>query len=133
MELPDKIKCISLWQPWATLMAIGSKKNETRSWSTRHRGIMAIHAAKKWNEELRKLCYQEPFYSHLSWELMKKPHKFSLGEALDEYLPFGAIVAVGVLEDCVKITSQNTPTGNEYGFGDYTPGRFDLHITLHFL
>lgn len=29
---------ISLWQPWATLMAIGAKTIETRSWSTRHRG-----------------------------------------------------------------------------------------------
>jgi len=25
------IKCLSLWQPWATLMAIGAKRIETRS------------------------------------------------------------------------------------------------------
>lgn len=40
------MKCISLWQPWATLLAIGAKRFETRSWRCGHRGPLAIHAAK---------------------------------------------------------------------------------------
>lgn len=39
------IKGITLWQPWASFMAIGLKKNETRSWGTSYRGPLAIHAA----------------------------------------------------------------------------------------
>lgn len=49
-ELPDpppptSIPVLSLWQPWATLVALGVKTIETRSWSTHYRGPLAIHAA----------------------------------------------------------------------------------------
>ena len=40
------IKAISLWQPWASLIVCGAKEIETRSWSTKVRGTVAIHAAK---------------------------------------------------------------------------------------
>ncbi len=42
-----KIKAITLWQPWASFMALDLKKNEPRSWGTEYRGSLAIHAA--WN------------------------------------------------------------------------------------
>ena len=42
------MKAITLWQPWASLIACGAKKYETRSWATRYRGPIAIHAAKKY-------------------------------------------------------------------------------------
>jgi len=41
------MKAISLWQPWASLVACGAKRFETRSWPTRYRGPLLIHAAKK--------------------------------------------------------------------------------------
>lgn len=41
------MKVITLIQPWATLVALGEKKIETRSWSTNFRGRIAIHAGKK--------------------------------------------------------------------------------------
>jgi hypothetical protein len=40
------VKALSLWQPWASLIPLGTKTIETRSWSTRYRGPLAIHAAK---------------------------------------------------------------------------------------
>ena len=40
------MKALTLYQPWATLVAIGAKKIETRSWSTPYRGPLAIHAGK---------------------------------------------------------------------------------------
>lgn len=42
-----KIKAITLWQPYASLIALGEKKYETRSWKTNYRGWLAIHAAKR--------------------------------------------------------------------------------------
>ena len=39
------MKALSLWQPWASLVAFGKKKVETRPWTTRYRGPLAIHAA----------------------------------------------------------------------------------------
>lgn len=38
------MKAISLTQPWASLIALGYKRIETRSWSTTYRGPLAIHA-----------------------------------------------------------------------------------------
>jgi len=105
------MKAISLWQPWATLMAIGSKRNETRSWPTSHRGPLAIHAAKKWDGHLKRLCTLPPYNEHLS--------KFDPDD-----LPRGAIVCVVNVIDCVKITDTNAPIDDENNFGDYTPGRF---------
>ncbi|AZS15343.1 ASCH domain-containing protein [Paenibacillus lutimineralis] len=41
------MKAITIHQPWATLIALREKKFETRSWPTKHRGAIAIHAGKK--------------------------------------------------------------------------------------
>lgn len=59
----NKYRCISLWQPWATLIAIGEKKIETRSWNPYYRGWMAIHAAK--TKKALPKCQEEPFKSSL--------------------------------------------------------------------
>lgn len=41
------MKVISLLQPWASLVVMGAKQIETRSWNTKHRGQLLIHASKK--------------------------------------------------------------------------------------
>ena len=41
------LKAITLYEPYASLMAIGAKRNETRGCRTSLRGDIAIHAAKK--------------------------------------------------------------------------------------
>ena len=43
------MKCLSLWQPWASLVVIGAKRFETRSWPTNYRGPLLIHAAQRWS------------------------------------------------------------------------------------
>ena len=40
------MKALSLTQPWATLVVIGAKRIETRSWHTSYVGPLLIHAAK---------------------------------------------------------------------------------------
>ncbi len=42
------MKALTLTQPWASLVAVGAKRIETRSWETNYRGTIAIHAAKGW-------------------------------------------------------------------------------------
>jgi len=39
------IKSLTLHQPWASFMALGLKRNETRSWKANYHGPLAIHAA----------------------------------------------------------------------------------------
>lgn len=59
------MKAISLWQPWATLVAIDAKRFETRSWKTNYRGLLAIHAAKKFELVQKEYCLQDPFFAVL--------------------------------------------------------------------
>lgn len=62
------MKLITLWDPWATLMALSAKKIETRHWKTDFRGPVAIHAAKGGLSlaELKATCTQKYFSEALS-------------------------------------------------------------------
>ena len=104
------MKCISLWQPWATLVVLGAKKIETRHWYTPVRGRVAIHAAKRWTRDERDIAECRLFREHL--------------RAWDRPLPLGAIVGTVSLETCVRITADNTPDTPERHFGNYEPGRY---------
>lgn len=114
------MKCASLWQPWATLMEIGAKANETRGWPTKHRGPLLIHAAKYWNRELEALCFTPPFLKAL------RPNPGGANDLMIDRIlrARGKILCVANVVDCVQITVENTPAGAERYFGDYTPSRF---------
>ena len=122
--------CLSLTQPWATLVAIGAKRIETRSWATKYRGPLAIHASKGFPVTCKDLVGQMPFSHALS------PH-FRDGHAgVVAALPLGAVIATCRLVDCKLIVGTPhglTPSGKgrmlppiepEFSFGDYTPGRY---------
>lgn len=48
------MKVLTLKQPWATLVAMGLKKYEFRSWKTNYRGELFIHAGKGVDKEAMK-------------------------------------------------------------------------------
>ena len=48
------MKVLTLKQPWATLIMQGDKKYEFRSWKTKHRGDLLIHAGKGIDNEAVK-------------------------------------------------------------------------------
>ena len=48
----DNNLCLSLHQPWASLLVQGIKTSEGRMWSTDHRGKLWIHAASKQPDEM---------------------------------------------------------------------------------
>lgn len=101
------MKALSLWQPWASLVAGGAKLLETRSWQTLYRGPLAIHAAKRWDGELADLCRTEPF-ARLLRRLATTP----------EALPRGCVVATCRLAAVYPIhTNYGAPylTRNEPG------------------
>lgn len=111
------IKALSLWEPWATLMALGAKTIETRSWCTSYRGPLLICASKRLVvREMLSVLRLPEFKAALV-----KP-----GETLSDVPPrlhFGRAVAVVDLVCCVP-TEQATEHDNETAFGDYSPGRF---------
>lgn len=106
------MKALSLWQPWATLIAVGHKKVETRSWPTRYRGPIAIHAAK------RKLTDDEHELLH------ELAYEFNIN--LPAQLQLGAIVAIASLWDCYQMSRHDCEiqTELEEHVGGWEPGRY---------
>jgi hypothetical protein len=136
------VKALTLTQPWATLVAIGAKRIETRSWRTDYRGPLAIHAAAGFGPRggkrgYKRLCFTEPFLSVLS---LARPNRSDVFYLVDYFmsLPMGAIVAVCELVGIIKTQSFEdcatqyygypergwTLTDQERAFGDYSPGRY---------
>jgi hypothetical protein len=111
------MRCLTLTQPWATLVAVEVKQVETRNWSTRYRGLLAIHAGQGygwWSRSyLAGLCQTEPFCQVLD----------RVGCPSFDRLPRGAVIAVCQLTDG-RITATTVPPEPERSFGDYTPGRW---------
>lgn len=111
------MKALSLWQPWASLIAWGAKEYETRSWPTDYRGKLAIHAAKRKPTYNDTLHMREIFYPVMRDHM--RPTNYSL-----EYLPLGAVLCICELE-AVYHTEQVSPhiSEQERAFGDFSPGR----------
>jgi hypothetical protein len=53
------MRAISLWQPWASAIALRLKSNETRGWATTYRGPLAIHAALRFDGQQRAFAETE--------------------------------------------------------------------------
>ncbi|MCW5648386.1 MAG: ASCH domain-containing protein [Ramlibacter sp.] len=87
------MRAISLWQPWATAAALGSKRVETRHWATAYRGPLLIHAAKRCNKTEMRVYGEQPAWRNA---LRLDGNAGPLWEAL----PLGAVVAVCNLIDC---------------------------------
>jgi hypothetical protein len=115
------VKALTLTQPWATLVAIGAKRVETRSWEHSHRGPVAIHAAKGMPRYAIDAFLSTPFYNETL---------VPAGYTSTSDLPRGCIVAVARVaqivptERWIDYAAQLTPGGAECAFGDYSLGRF---------
>lgn len=108
------MKGITLWQPWASLIAIGAKCYETRAWTTPYRGLVAIHASKTTPGVCWNLRWQEPFRSVLQ----------DAGLQSRSDLPCGAILAVAELVDIASTKLiRDRLSDQERAFGDYRDGR----------
>lgn len=134
------MKCITLTQPYATLITLGAKKIETRSWSTSYRGPLAIHAAKGLGSVggmrgLQDLAGFGHFFFALA-DITQHTPQLGIAPAICGALPRGAIVATCRLVGCVDterlmraqgwyVAGQHWPlTDQERAFGDYSLGRF---------
>ncbi len=95
------MKALTLTQPWATLVAIGAKRVETRSWYTGYRGPLAIHAAKSFPPEAVLQFWEPEFYGVLSRAGYRQPRD----------LPLGAIIAQCHLAKVIPTSRE--PTGPE--------------------
>lgn len=123
------MKALSLWQPWASAIALGAKRIETRGWPTGYRGPLLIHAArtKVGGDAIRQ--------NRIMWAAVLGAPNYHAAEAAFHDLPFGALVARCELFDCVAADDTDairlaarrtgeTYSPHERGLGDYSPGRY---------
>lgn len=78
------MKVLTIKQPWATLIIQGDKKFEFRSWQTKYRGELLIHAGKG-----------------IDKEAVKRLEKY-----LPKELPIGKILGKVTLVDCIKMSPE---------------------------
>ena len=83
------MKVLTIKQPWATLIMQKDKRFEFRSWQTKYRGDLLIHAGKGIDKEAMK----------------------RLAKYIPEDLPAGKILGKVTLVDCVKTEKEETITG----------------------
>jgi hypothetical protein len=117
------VKALTLWQPWATLMALGVKRNETRSWSTNHRGSLAIHASARstgWGRRGTRTMVGPYEVENDGGGLLLR------GPGIHPYrLPLGVVVAIVDVIDVKRTTSlELRPDDLERSLGNYDPERF---------
>lgn len=128
------MKAITVHQPWAMLLAFGEKEYETRSWATKYRGPIAIHAGLHSVTLKRFMAKQDwqnahpdSFFQRLREVVLRHrdPFKASYGDA--EFFPQGAIVAVGEL---VAMHMRYPPdlSEQEAAFGFFGDGRVAWQI-----
>lgn len=117
-DLPPK--ALSLTQPWATLVVLGEKQWETRSWRTKYRGPLAIHAAKTFPRSAWRWAETDAYYAK------------TLGKYPIRWMPLGAIIGTVELVECERVEAvidNGVISVKEYAFGDYAPGRWAWQLT----
>ena len=83
------MRALTVCQPYATLILEGSKRVENRTWETKYRGRMYIHAGR----DRSWLSIQDR--DGVEWEM-------AADRPVDR-LPFGAVVGMATLVDCVPM------------------------------
>lgn len=107
------MKALTVRQPWASLIACGEKKIETRSRATQHRGPLAIHAGTH-----RPVPGDEIGGWWWDWDVDRGiiVDQNNYPQRVEYPAPLGAIVAVAEVIDCVPSdpTLWDTRTGGPW-------------------
>lgn len=114
------MKALTLPQPLATLVALGSKRLECMPWPTSHRGPLAIHARSRLSEVDRAWCLWGDVHKVLG----------AAGLADPEVLPLGAVVGIVEVLEARRIGLDGISLlpAWERQLGDYRPGRTVLRF-----
>jgi hypothetical protein len=113
-----EMKAVTLWQPWASAVALGLKRFETRSWATAYRGPILIHAAARWTmEEVRFQAHGV----HFLRACLGVSDPRMLG--FEKNPPRGCVVAVADLAECWPAESVAASELERF-FGDFRIGRW---------
>ena len=112
------MKAITLHQPWASLIAVGAKTIETRSWAPPKNLIgerIAIHAGKR--------LVSESFAPEV-WQ----PIWDSRGKEIE--VPLGAVVCTAVLECAMQVQSIRCGVAFCDALPSYTPRKLESEMCI---
>lgn len=123
MTAARPIPALTIWQPWATLIAIGVKTIETRSWQTAYRGPIAIHAGAD-----RRALAPDTHHPAIDAALARARYTCRQGCIAGRYegdqsVPLGCIIAVAELYECWW-TEGIVSAGMADNFGDFSARRW---------
>ena len=91
------MKTLTVRQPWASLIAAGVKTIETRSWSTKYRGPLAIHAGLSFHP------FHDAHARLVSAGVAPMDALVACSSRRTDIVPRGAVVATCTLADVVPI------------------------------
>lgn len=113
---------LSLTLPWASLVEVVAKKRETRSWPTRFRGWVAIHASKSFPRDCRDLIAGD--------SLIERALLAAGYVGWRDLMPSrGRVLCVARVVDCIATDEWTPDPGSwEWAFGDYSPGRYSFGL-----
>lgn len=115
------MKAITLWQPWASAIALGYKKFETRSWATKYRGSIAIHATAKKLTAYEMACCNDGLLEDTY--IYKKDGIYYLSRNKESHeIVLSKVVAIAEITNCIPITEQfkRKLSKEELSYGDYS-------------
>ena len=131
------MKALTLWQPWATLVAMETKVIETRCWSTKYRGPLAIHSAAKLPPKwLGASSRTDPFRDELADVFcVRRDRDDRAGKHIDDVLralPYGKVLCIVQLTAITETNEmlRKTLSVRERLFGNYEDGRYAWHLQM---
>lgn len=117
----ERMKALTVPQPWASLIALGHKHIITLDYPTKHRGTIAIHAGRSDLNEGMTIVEKRLTAATDAGD--------ALTDLFAERFHMGAIIATADLFACVKIQEDDPiatarPGTVEGALGDYTDGMY---------
>ena len=127
------MKALTIYEPYASLIARGGKRIETRKWATSYRGPIAIHAAKhmRW-DEIQRMNFERGFRTGCEAYGIPIPVFLQCRRADVMAETCGRVIAVATLTDVIEVTHETSwKIPDELGagphervFGNYYNGSY---------
>ena len=118
------LRCLTVIQPWATLIVLGAKRVETRGWPPPATGIrLGIHASSRWSPSQAAFARDRPAVREA---LEAGGHRPAPGVS-PGCLPLGALIGTVTLagfadKDAMDARSRDVASAMGWGDGDH--GRY---------
>eukprot|EP00347_Sterkiella_histriomuscorum_P000979 403373797 len=130
-EADDQGMCLSMHQPWASLLVLGFKRFEGREWTHKYRGPLWIHATS--TKPTQELIDQiegnyKKFYKQIGEDLPPFPDRYITSQLIGR-LDLVDIISLEEYRDTVPPILQE-PTESEYQFVCRNPQFLELPLKM---